>query len=162
MVTRVLVALLWICSAVAMDRTVVPVRNLPNPPSPDHPFFPMFHTLFIGSTRSGKSTLILNMLWRYGFFEAFHHVFFISPHVNPDDIDNNDYVILKDLQNVRLYWELTEQPFDDAVEADKDPNKDNLIIIDDFGYLLMSKECAWIAGRLSTLRHATKEKSVFW
>lgn len=156
--------LLSLCSVAAMatDRTIVPVRTLPTPPSPDHPFFPLFHLLFMGTTRSGKSTLVLNMLWRYAYFKTFNDVFFISPHVHPDQIDDNDYMILKDLANVRLYWELTEQPFDDARAAEKDPNKHNLIIIDDFGYKLMSKDCAWLAGRLANLRHSNTEKSVFW
>lgn len=160
--TRMLVASLWICSVAAMDRTVIPVRTLPTPPSPDHPFFPLFHLLFLGTTRSGKSTLVLNMLWRYAYFKTFNDVFFVSPHVHPDRIDDSDYCVLKDLPNVRLYWELTVQPFDDALAAEKDPNKDNLIIVDDFGYKLMLKECAWLAGRLANLRHSQSEKSVLW
>jgi hypothetical protein len=144
------------------DRTVVPVQEFPAAPTAAHPFLPMGDILFLGAKKGGKSTLVLNMLLRMLYFTTFHMIYFVSPHVHPDKIDDSDYKVLKGLKNVKLYWKLTPGAFDDAKAGDKHPDKMNLIALDDFGNMLKKKECAFVTERFANLRHPGEEKAVMW
>ena len=104
------------------------------------------------------------MIVRMLYFTTFAVIYFVSPHVYPDKIDNNDYKILKDLKNVRLYWELNEKPYDDALayaEAHPDLGEGGcLMAIDDFAGELKNKECTFVTNRFANLRWT--EKCVMW
>ena len=104
------------------------------------------------------------MIVRMLYFTTFAIIYFVSPHVHPDKIDKNDYKILKDLKNVRLYWELTEDAYDDAAAYAKDHPElgegSCLMAIDDFAAKLKKKECVFVTERFANLRHV--EKCVMW
>ena len=61
--------------------------------------FPLIgNLLFVGINRSGKSTVMLNMLIRMAYFAIHHIIYFCCPHVSPEDIEKPEHADYKLIQ----------------------------------------------------------------
>ena len=153
----------------APPQTILPIRPPPQMVAGDHnPLLPDGNLLFVGINRSGKSTVMLNMLIRMAYFAIHHIIYFCCPHVSPEDIEKPEHADYKPIQgfpNIRLYWNITgpnsvEEALDHARDNEKHHDKFNLVVLDDWGRQLMSQEFRFFSSRLLNLRHA--EKAFAW
>lgn len=104
--------------------------NVPIECHPNHSFL----GLTIGGVRSGKTNLLINLIYQ-GYINAFDQIYFFSPNVHNDDIFQNNVAIDdniikfdQDFENIDLY---VSSIVDSQKEIDKEDRKPILIILDD-------------------------------
>ena len=126
--------------------------------------FPNLHSfiVLVGSARSGKSSLLINMFTNKNiYYKVFDHVIVCMPIHSINSMKEN---IFDDLPPEQVYNELNDQTLEsiiNQISGWSDENENTVIVIDDFATSLKNKAVTRLINQICANRRHYKTSIIY-